>query len=30
VHPVSGATITWRAPLPADLKRLITVLKAEA
>jgi 23S rRNA pseudouridine1911/1915/1917 synthase len=30
VHPVSGAVVSWRAPLPADLKRLITVLKAEA
>jgi 23S rRNA pseudouridine1911/1915/1917 synthase len=28
-HPASGATLTWRSPLPRDMKRLIQELKAQ-
>ena len=27
-HPSTGMTMTWRAPLPADMTRLITALRA--
>ena len=27
-HPVSGETLTWRAPPPRDLKRLVDELRA--
>jgi 23S rRNA pseudouridine1911/1915/1917 synthase len=29
-HPVSGRELTWSAPLPADLQRLIEALEADA
>lgn len=29
VHPVSGKTMTWRAPLPEDFELLIAALRAE-
>ena len=28
-HPASGETMTWRSPLPRDMKRLVQELKAE-
>ena len=28
VHPSSGATMTWRSPLPRDMKRLLDELRA--
>jgi len=29
-HPVSGATLAWEAPPPADMQRLIDLLRSEA
>jgi len=29
VHPVSGATLAWEAPPPADMQRLIELLRSE-
>jgi 23S rRNA pseudouridine1911/1915/1917 synthase len=26
VHPISGETMSWKAPLPADLNKLLEVL----
>ncbi|MDX1443895.1 MAG: 23S rRNA pseudouridine(1911/1915/1917) synthase RluD [Gammaproteobacteria bacterium] len=29
-HPASGETVSWEAPLPADMQRLVDVLHADA
>ncbi|MBI3935780.1 MAG: 23S rRNA pseudouridine(1911/1915/1917) synthase RluD [Betaproteobacteria bacterium] len=29
-HPATGTTMAWRAPLPADMRRLISALKTDA
>jgi 23S rRNA pseudouridine1911/1915/1917 synthase len=30
VHPASGETMTWEAPMPADMKFLVELLQADA
>jgi 23S rRNA pseudouridine1911/1915/1917 synthase len=29
-HPVTGATLRFEAPLPADMQRLVEALRAKA